>query len=810
MRPQHAVAPLSTPCGALTARCGDMVLGWAWNPASPTARLAVELYVDGVFVALVRADQAQPEPAAGDGFHGLAARLRPDWLLPGSVISARVANGGPWLDGDLTIETPPETVQGVPDGPVPAAPGQVWYTGGLGVRGWAWQPQNPQHTVQVAVYQGNTCVARATANGWHPMFAQHANPAHGFELNLPWSLADGKTHTLHVLDDTGALLTDGVIRVCVHPEGMSALVPDPEKHSLLARLARDQDRRYPRNAGFAHYPQWHAQFGAPPSPPTPPRGRVHVLLMGPADAAAQQRSEASLQAQTLPPAQWQCTNLNDVLEGAAEDDQPLVVRLRALARGCALLVPLQRGDTLAPHALATWLQHLDSPTVAWGYADCDQDDPDGRRTNPWFKPAWDATLFCGTDLITPGCALGADAWLAGLDALEQTTTPPPVHWHSLLAAVVLATRGQVCHLPWVLYHRQARAPAWPHLFLPDPARQAAVQWLLNEQGSNAQATLHPHYPGLLQVRRALPALAGGLPRVSLVVPTRDQLPLLRACVDGLLERTDYPNLEVLVVDNESRHPDTLAYLQALEARPAGPGGTTVRVLRYPHPFNYSAINNWAAAQASGEILGLVNNDIEVLQPDWLQHMVAHLLRPGVGAVGAKLRWPNGMVQHGGVVVGVYDLAAHAGNTWLHSDPGYLGLNQLDRQCSAVTAACLLVRRETFEQLGGLHEARYPVTFNDVDFCLRLRECGLSVIWSAQAELVHAESASRGKDDSPPAHQRARREQGHFRADWARWNEQGDPFYHPALAADFAGGPYSGLALPPRPRQRRTLLVTNNV
>lgn len=791
----------STQFGAITALHGELLLGWAWNPEQPHGRVAVEIFVDGIFVALVRADLAQPEPVVGDGFHGFAARLQAEWLQPGSVVSARLANGGPWLVGDITIQEVPEAHRGIPGGPLPA-PAQVWYTGGLTIRGWAWRPDDPAHTVTVAAYLGDRCLAQAAADIWHPIFARHAHPRHGFELDLPWSLADGRTHTLRVVDENGALLPEGELRVCLHPEGLSALVPEPAAYPLLARLARDQDTRYPRTAGFGHYAEWHAQLGTPPALAAVPRGRVRVLLMGKAGPEAEQRSLESLRRQTLPAGQWECADLDAILHPATPElAVPLVPALRELAENCTLLLPLQRGDTLPPHALAQMLHHLGERGLAWGYADCDQTDRHGKRSNPWFKPAWDETLFYGVDLVSPGCAIRSESWLAALDLLAHTSDAPPVHWHGLLAAVIAASEGDVRHIPWVLYHRSALCPASPHLSLPDPARHAAVQWLLRRRTPGAQAISHPRFPGLLQVQWPLPP-ENELPRVSLIVPTRDQLPLLRTCLDGLLNSTDYPRLEILVVDNDSRHPDTLDYLRRQEEE-----HSNLRVLRYPHAFNYAAINNWAAAQAGGDILVLINNDIEVLHPDWLKQMVAQMLRPGVGLVGAKLRWPNGMVQHGGVVVGVYGLAAHVGNTLIHSDPGYLGTNQLDRQFSAVTAACMLVHRQLYQRLGGLQEHRYPITFNDVDFCLRVREQGYSVIWSAQAELVHAESASRGKDENPSKRQRARREQAHFRQDWARWNEAGDPFYHPSLAADFAGGPYSGLALPPRPRQNRTFPVT---
>ena len=274
----------------------------------------------------------------------------------------------------------------------------------------------------------------------------------------------------------------------------------------------------------------------------------------------------------------------------------------------------------------------------------------------------------------------------------------------------------------------------------------------------------------------------------MIIPTKDQLALLRACIEGLLSRTDYPELEIIVVDNSSVLPETLNYLAELPSR-------GVKVITHPYPFNYSEINNTAVRHARGEVIGLVNNDIEILDEGWLKEMVSQLLRPGVGVVGAKLLWPNRMVQHGGVVVGVNGLAAHVGNQLSEHDPGYLATNQLTRQQTAVTAACLLVHASVFQTLGGLDEVRYPVAFNDVDFCMRVRAHGLKIIWCANARLIHAESASRGKDLSPEKRARAQREQKHFTDRWFSKGEQ-DPFYHPALSHDYLSGPYGGLALPP--------------
>lgn len=218
------------------------------------------------------------------------------------------------------------------------------------------------------------------------------------------------------------------------------------------------------------------------------------------------------------------------------------------------------------------------------------------------------------------------------------------------------------------------------------------------------------------------------------------------------------------------------------------------MLDHPFPFNYSTINNRAADAATGEVIGLINNDIEIIESSWLKEMVAQLMRPGVGAVGAKLLWPNNMVQHGGVVVGVNGLAAHSGNTLAEHDPGYLGNNQITRRQSAITAACMLMRKTVYDTVGGLDENTFPVAFNDVDLCLKIRQLGLHLVWSAFARLIHAESASRGKDLAPEKRARAQREQQKFIERWTI-GHYNDPFYNPALALDYLTGPYGGLALP---------------
>lgn len=779
MPTSNVTNPLDTaPCGAISGLYGDVLLGWAMDPHSPDLRLAVEIYVDHAFVALTRADREQPLHAPGDGFHGFVVQLNPAWLQQARHVAARIANQGPWLDGTLLL---PSDAPAARDS-LPTS--QVWLNG-LKLKGWAWDSATPEQPVGIRVHEAGRLLVEGEADRPHQLLISRQAAEHGFDLDLPWTLADGRPHELHIETAQGVPLNGSPVHLQVHPAGLNHLLErhwpgarDEAAFALLDSLSRFQDRRAPQSIGFCHYPEWYALYQQAPEQRATP-GKVLVVLLGEGDAQMEQLSLASLQAQRLPGSQ-----VAVIAPGPGELPAQLHPHLATLH----MLVPLQRGDRLAPHALDSLLAALEHADTDWVYADCDQDDDQGGCHNPWLKPAWDETLFYGVDLITPGAALSGQAVRRAIAHLQQCGPSSEPNWHLLLSSVVAVASEHVRHLPQVLYHRYAKAPDSPLRSLPDASRGTALQWLAAQRVAGARIDMVAAHPALYRVRWPLPQT---LPTISLIVPTRDQPELLRSCIEGLLENTDYPALEIIVVDNDSREPATQQYLASLAAR-------GVRILHYPHPFNYAAINNWAIEQARGSIVGLINNDVEVIESGWLKEMLAQLLRPGVGAVGAKLLWANGMVQHGGVVVGIDDLVAHSGNTWDHDDPGYLGFNQLAREQSAVTAACLLVRKSDYLRLGGLDQQHFPVTLNDVDFCLRLRSRGLRVVWSPFAQLIHAESASRGKTDSQTKAARAAREQMHFRQRWADFTRFGDPYYHPGLSQDYLTGPYGGLAIPPRP------------
>jgi GT2 family glycosyltransferase len=275
-----------------------------------------------------------------------------------------------------------------------------------------------------------------------------------------------------------------------------------------------------------------------------------------------------------------------------------------------------------------------------------------------------------------------------------------------------------------------------------------------------------------------------------MVPNRDRAGLLAACLSGVLERTDYPAVELLVVDNGSTEPDTLDLLARLCS------DDRVRVLRRPGPFNFAALNNEAAAAARGSVLLVLNNDTEVREPGWLREMVAHAVRPDVGAVGAKLLYPDGRLQHGGILLGPRGAATHVGRGAPGNDPGYLGQLACTRDLSAVTAACLAIRADTWRAIGGMDE-RLAVTWNDIDLCLRVRAAGLRVIWTPYATLMHREGVTRGLEaESASRHARFLQEQALVHATWGE-SLDCDPFLNPNLLATEAGP----LSLT-RPRRRR--------
>ncbi|HYZ40734.1 MAG TPA: glycosyltransferase family 2 protein, partial [Stellaceae bacterium] len=447
---------------------------------------------------------------------------------------------------------------------------------------------------------------------------------------------------------------------------------------------------------------------------------------------------------------------------------------------------LDHDDVLPEHALFEVAAIIVcDPEIDLIYSDEDKIDDKGRRFAPYFKSGWNPDLLLSQNMFSHlgvyrrSLVESIGGFREGYEGSQD--------YDLVLRASTLTSPERICHIAHILYHW--RAVAGSAALRPDAKDYALIQARraiadhLRERGIEAEVG-----PGLCtnfhRVRYSLPNSA---PRVSIIIPTRDRVNLLERCVAGILHHTDYPDTEILIVDNQSKEPETLAYLTKLAGDPR------VRILSYDRAFNYSAINNLAASEATGSLLCLLNNDIEVIAPDWLTEMASHAVRPGVGAVGALLYYPDDTIQHAGVITGIGGVAGHAHHRFARGDPGYFGRAALVQDLSAVTAACLVTPTQLYHQLGGLNETELAIAFNDVDLCLRIREAGYRIVWTPHAQLYHHESASRGPDTDPDKIHRFRAEVGYMMRRWGLVLDR-DPYYNPNLRLDGAG---FGLAFPPR-------------
>jgi GT2 family glycosyltransferase len=443
-------------------------------------------------------------------------------------------------------------------------------------------------------------------------------------------------------------------------------------------------------------------------------------------------------------------------------DNPLKALSLSIATASGdYVLPLGHDVLLAPDALLRFAQAaLDHSDAVALYADEDRISRQGRRSQPWFKPQWNAELFLAQDYLSSAC-------IVTRKAAQAAPLPHPALSAAGLYPMLLGLLGEdharVAHVPHVLAHRTMSGPPNADTIA---AQIAAVAHHVAPRTGLARAGAF----GSVAVEWPLPAM---LPLVSIIIPTRDHVDLLRKAVSGVLAGTRYRQIEVLIVDNGSQEPETLAYLRRVAGNPR------VRVIRHDAPFNYSTLNNIAAQQARGDYLCLLNNDVEIINEDWLGWLMRQAVRPGVGAVGAKLLYDDGTIQHAGVVIGLGGAAGHAHRFQPNSAPGYFARAHVPHYVSAVTGACLLVARAKFDSVGGLDEQGFAVAFNDVDLCLKLQAAGWRNLYEPRSLLIHHESKSRGRDFRPDQVERWRRELALLQS---RWGTDGfiDPLHHPAL------------------------------
>jgi len=778
--------------GALEGLHNGLLYGWVIDTEQLDARVVIEICLNGeVFGCLIadviRSDLAMrfaevlPKHTEYDFCHGFVADLGGYADNQVGVFTARIANTDVLLSGhveQISVEKLPMS-----------AISNVFSDGGLSLHGWAIDPRDDKRTLTVRAFVGHKKVAETIANLVHPTLRSFDVSSHGFNLNLPLEFADGYIHQVRVVDETGKALNGSPVTVCCFAEGCKTLLPSAE-NELLKNVINSYEHYLPRSLGIEYYQQWSALYETKITPAKRTRKNqkdtvsaltVAMIITGEVEQSALECTTASLNQQLSVNVQLFLSS--DI--GKINQSFSTLLQL-ALDSQCEIIGCIRSGDTLSTHALLCALEGFALPKAQLVYTDSEY------MGEPWFKPAWNPEYALSSDYPLELMLIRSSLLKAYVEKNPWPENQARLSW-DLLAMLWGQAEQAIVHVPHVLYQFQSALTTEEQ-----QARAKAAQHALQSVEPTALLTLDVDMPTntCFQARRLQRVLSTSDRKkaISLIIPTRDQVELLDRCIKSIQKFTPWKNLEIIIIDNDSTQTKTKAYFRSLRKQ-------NVKILSMPGAFNFADLNNRAVKEANGEIIGLINNDIEALHEGWLDEIISHLLSPGVGAVGAKLLWPNGMVQHGGVLLGVGNVAGHYGNCLAEADWGNHGRNQLVQQVSGVTAACLFLRKSDYLEVGGMDSKAFPVAFNDVDLCLKLRKQGKTIIWTPYARLLHAESASRGYEDTPQKRARAQREVDALRERWGALLLR-DPAYHPSLNLDAHSQAFSGLAIPPRDRTPR--------
>jgi len=495
--------------------------------------------------------------------------------------------------------------------------------------------------------------------------------------------------------------------------------------------------------------------------PRAPRFGIVIIEETGADAAARSVTKVALDEQVYPAT---------LRETAPDEAAALAAVGRLAGRGDVDYIGIiGTGDALASDALAQLALELSAgPSTALVYFDHDVLLRDGTRAHPDFKPCWDPYLFAQQAYLVR-CAF------ARRDVVTKALAgkPPLSEWDFLWRIVEAAEGRAIAHVPRILIHR---APSPRRALLSHPPH-------LHYERGGVAPVFEPLAPQTWRLRLPLPSPA---PRVSVIIPTRDHPALLAAAVDGVLDRTSYPDVELIIVDNGSEMPETRTLLASLEQTPR------VRVVYDEAPFNFARLNNAAARLATGGVLCFLNDDTNVITPDWLDEMTALALQPDVGVVGARLIYGDGTIQHAGVLLGAFALTHHLLRGRPADFRGYHNRGMLTHAVSAVTAACAVIRRELFDSIGGFDET-LRAAYNDIDLCLAAAAGNHYNLVVNRPLIHHFESVSRGYYLRPDQEAEDREALDYLLAKWGE-GVRADPFYNPNLALDREN--YT-LAYPPR-------------
>jgi O-antigen biosynthesis protein len=749
---------------------GSVFVGFVSDPARPTQRFTVELLIDGLVSHTAYADsygQESFEECVGDGCHGFVIPV-PQSLIENSVMAeVRVANLGMAVGAPLLLNELRERSQPT------LSTSQLRWLGGLRFSGWVEADSQDALTFMVMV--DGEQIMQVRALGWAQADddVNKDRPARAFDFHLPERFADGAVRWVNVLRDTGEALPDGPLPFVAFPDGLATTLSGfggLESERLRGEM---YDHLVPMSLPMSKYEEWRERFPVPPGLVS--ARRCAVVLVGPGSEA---NTLASLESQSHDA--WTACAMGSKGEATAFEPEAVRKFLTDEAADANFVVFALTGSVFEPHALQRMAQAFaDFEDAVAVYGDVDILSLDGGIW-PLAFPAFDYER-----LLEQGYC--AHLFALRRDIAENMISASPSNLYRLFNALFddgPDHAARVIHSPGTI----GRLPSFDRSSASAELREATAHHL-KRRNIKAQTTKMP--AGILpavRVQRETPK-----DKTTIIIPTRDRLSLLRDCLESIKPAVERTGADILVVDNDSTDPATLDYLAKLDK-------ATTRVIRVPGPFNFARLNNVAAQETRSEYFCLLNNDIKALDSDWLDELRSRLVEPDVGAVGALLLWPSGIVQHGGVVLGPNFAATHAFNDRTSNDPGYGDLLRVAHECSAVTAACMLTRRSDYLDVGGMDEVRLTVSFNDVDYCLRLRQAGKRVIFTPHARLTHLESASRGQDNQ---HERAARFGRELQVLRSRWGQVliDDPYYSPVLSLDPV--PFSALAWPPRKMNARS-------
>ena len=430
---------------------------------------------------------------------------------------------------------------------------------------------------------------------------------------------------------------------------------------------------------------------------------------------------------------------------------------------------LDHDDLLAPQALYRMMERLEEKEIDVFYTDEDKVTTDlAEHFQPHFKPDFNLDLLRSNNYITHFFVVRKE--LVRKVGGFRREYDGAQDYDFIFRCVEQA--GEICHIPEILYHwrthKESTSDNPVSKMYAFEAGKRAIEGNLERCGVQAVVS-HTKDLGFYQVEYPVQ----GSPLVSVLIPNKDQKESLKKCLNSVFEKTTYSNYEIIIIENNSTESETFEYYRELQKR------SNVKVITWKEGFNYSAINNFGEKEASGEYLLFLNNDVEVINPRWMEEMLGNCQRPEVGITGAKLYYPDDTIQHAGTIIGIGGIAGHAFLNMPRSRTGYLHKASIQMNLSAVTAACMMMKRSVFEQLGGFEE-KLTVAFNDVDLCLRTVQAGYLVVYNPKVELYHYESKSRGSEDNEEKVRRFQREIEFMRSRWITILKEGDPNYNKNL------------------------------